>query len=92
MRYQGVDWRNSTFWGCNGGVSPDGPNQLDGGNWEVLEGLFVPLHDHLLHQRWVPAMTAKRYSAWQRACTAVRPSPLARCTCTSLEGHSRWRQ
>ena len=37
MKYQGVDWRNSSFHDCNGGVNPMWEGQYDGTNLNPLE-------------------------------------------------------
>ena len=29
-RYQGVDWRDRSNWGCNGGMAPNGNRYYDG--------------------------------------------------------------
>jgi hypothetical protein len=41
FRYQGVDWRNKSNWGCNGGKSPSGLNYYDGIDLDPYEVLVL---------------------------------------------------
>ena len=41
VRYQGVDWRDKSNWGCNFERNPYGNHYIDGGSLEVMEVMFV---------------------------------------------------
>ena len=43
LRYAGVDWRNSSYHGCNRQRNPSGPLGNDGQDLSPLEVMFVPL-------------------------------------------------
>jgi len=50
-RYQGIDWRDSKYWECNGDESPYKELHNDGVSLDPLEVVFVKVRDGWF-QRW----------------------------------------
>ena len=72
VRYQGVDWRDRSNWGCNRGRNPYGSHHIDGGNLEVMEVMFVKVKERLLAQRWSYPVNAQLYDSWLLASLQAR--------------------
>lgn len=75
VRYQGVDWRDQSNWGCNEERNPYGQNYLDGGSLEAMEVMFVKVKQRLLDQRWAYPTNAKLYDQWYQATEEARSLP-----------------
>jgi hypothetical protein len=71
VRYQGVDWRDQSNWGCNLELNPFGPHNLDGGNVEVMEVMFVKVKGRFLSGKWPFSVTAFNYDQWIQAMEQV---------------------
>jgi hypothetical protein len=61
LRYQGVDWRNKSNWGCNRGGSPIAPGNHFGADLDPLEVVFVKLKDKQLS--WETSRRAVAYTS-----------------------------
>ena len=64
LRYQGVNWRDTSHWQCNGGLNPYAEWMYDGINLSPFEVIFVKVKDYLLQANWTAATAASRYSHW----------------------------
>ncbi|PNH12741.1 LIM domain and RING finger protein [Tetrabaena socialis] len=64
-KYQGVDWRNKTNWGCNGRSSPQSELTYDGVSLDPHEVMFVKVKEALLQRNISYALKAARYDVWQ---------------------------
>jgi hypothetical protein len=73
VRYQGVDWRDRSNWGCNMERNPYGNHYLDGGSLEAMEVMFVKVKQRLLDQRWSYPIAASLFDQWYLATENVRP-------------------
>jgi hypothetical protein len=71
VRYQGVDWRDNSNWGCNFERNPYGNHYIDGGSLEVMEVMFVKVKERLLAQRWAYPINAQLYDEWTQATQQV---------------------
>jgi hypothetical protein len=71
VRYQGVDWRDKSNWGCNFEKNPFGPHYLDGGSLEAMEVMFVKVKDRFLKQMWPYPVNAHLYDQWYQASAQV---------------------
>ncbi len=73
-RYQGVDWRDVSNWGCNGDVGPTGTNHNDGHTLDPYEAMFVKFKGFMLEgdsnsisagRSHPSAVQAAKYQLWQ---------------------------
>jgi len=64
LRYQGVNWRDTSHWQCNGGLNPYAEWMYDGINLSPFEVIFVKVKDYLLQANWTAATAASKYSHW----------------------------
>lgn len=69
--YQGVDWRNKSNWGCNGGLNPLALGTVEGMPMSIFELMFVKVKTELLNDENHLAKAALEYSTWL-ARSAVR--------------------
>jgi hypothetical protein len=97
LRYQGVDWRNRSNWGCNAGINPYADHMYDGVNISPFEVMFVKVKEFLLEAGWATASHAKKYSAWMRGqfnLTAneytERRSELRNMKIINMRARGRW--
>ncbi|KDD73356.1 hypothetical protein H632_c2260p0, partial [Helicosporidium sp. ATCC 50920] len=67
LRYQGVDWRDTSVWGCNAALNPYAEHMNDGIDVSPLEVMFVKIKEYLLEANWTTAATAVKYSQWADA-------------------------
>ncbi|GAX83294.1 hypothetical protein CEUSTIGMA_g10720.t1 [Chlamydomonas eustigma] len=81
MRYQGVDWRNRSNWGCNGGKSPSGLNYYDGLDLDPYEVMFIKLK---AGQSDAIRLSAPRKASKYQHWIQMRPSSSS----TSSNSHS----
>lgn len=63
-RYQGINWRDKTNWGCNQRMNPTGERWMDGITISPHELMFVKVKDHLLLSTNSLAIAARKYSDW----------------------------
>jgi hypothetical protein len=63
-RYQHVDWRDNSTWGCNQAVSPIGKRTLDGVTASPLELVFPKLKGSLLESGLPSHFEAWKLSQW----------------------------
>lgn len=78
VRYQGVDWRDKSNWGCNFERNPYGHHYIDGGSLEVMEVMFVKVKQRLLDQQWSYPINAQLFDEWYQAAEEVRGRSLFR--------------
>jgi hypothetical protein len=71
VRYQGVDWRDKSTWGCNAEFNPHHPLHMDGGSIEAMEVMFVKVKERFLEYNWPFAVNAQLYDQWYRATAQV---------------------
>lgn len=64
VRYQGIDWRQTENWGCNGALNPYAEHMYDGIDVSPFEVMFVKFKEFLLEANWTVAMQSKKYSEW----------------------------
>ncbi|KAG2498860.1 hypothetical protein HYH03_003052 [Edaphochlamys debaryana] len=64
-KYQGVDWRNKSNWGCNQRYSPQSDLTYDGISLDPYEVLFIKVKQVLLERNVTSALTAAKLSTWQ---------------------------
>jgi hypothetical protein len=79
VRYQGVDWRDKSNWGCNAEFNPHHPHHMDGGSIEAMEVMFVKVKERFLDHKWPFAVNAQLYDHWYRATAQVRLLCISRC-------------
>jgi hypothetical protein len=76
VRYQGVDWRDRSNWGCNFERNPYGHHYMDGGSLEVMEVMFVKVKQRLIDAQWSYPVNAQLFDEWYQATEEVRCRPL----------------
>lgn len=67
MRYQGIDWTDSTNWGCNKQANPYGEHYYDGISLNPFEVMFVKVKERVLQNDWSFAVQAQKYTTWMEA-------------------------
>ncbi|GLC37809.1 hypothetical protein PLESTM_000650400 [Pleodorina starrii] len=63
-KYQGIDWRNKSNWGCNARSTPQSELTYDGITLDPLEVMFVKVKEFLLQRNVSYALKAAQYDTW----------------------------
>ncbi|GIL98607.1 hypothetical protein Vretimale_3951 [Volvox reticuliferus] len=63
-KYQNIDWRNKSNWGCNARSSPQSDLTYDGITLDPLEVMFVKVKGFLLQRNITYSLKAAQYDLW----------------------------
>ncbi|CAL8467738.1 g7276 [Coccomyxa elongata] len=64
LKYQDVDWTNTTNWNCNAGLNPYAEFSYDGLVLNPLEVIFVKVKGFQVQGGWLSAQSAMTYDRW----------------------------